>query len=59
MRITKIELKKYTPHSHDIIEITTLEGNKYQLMDWEIEYLLAENNELLAEDEDYKGMYIK
>ena len=52
MRIIKVELEKHTPVSHDIIKITTIEENVYQVMDWEIQNLIHNNGELAEADMD-------
>ena len=52
MRMTKVELEKHQPISHDIIKITTDEENVYFLMDWEIQNLISNNGELASIDND-------
>lgn len=52
MRITKVELEKHTPCSHDIIIFTTDEGNKYCLLDSELEIIFDDKAELQDADRE-------
>ncbi len=52
MRIIKVKLQKMRPYSHDIIEFETDGGNRYFLLDSELEMIFDKKGELQDADNE-------